>query len=93
MVDTNWDWDSIRSDKFATGRPPEWPANVRAMSIRGRLLLGVDPVTNKLYWDGKEIPPRFHLGSRAAFFVALNAVSTFGIFIILLINVLISASR
>ena len=82
MENTNWDWDSIRSGSYAAGRPPEWPVNVRAMSSKGRLLLGVDPATGKLYWDGKEVPPRFHLGSRAAFFLMLNAVSTFGIFII-----------
>jgi hypothetical protein len=35
--------------------PPNWPSGVRPISQEGMALIGIDPTTNKLFWDGKEI--------------------------------------
>lgn len=50
------DWALIR--RLAAGRydaPPEWPQNVRPVSLEGITLLGIDPKTNDLYWDGQKL--------------------------------------
>jgi hypothetical protein len=54
-------------------------------------LLGIDPATNQLYWDGKQVVLRDRvvtLGGFERFLVALAAVGTFGMFIVELGNAL-----
>jgi ATP-dependent phosphofructokinase / diphosphate-dependent phosphofructokinase len=53
------------------------------------LSLGIDPATNRLYWDGKQavLTDRVvTLGSFERFFVALAAIGIWGIFITDLLN-------
>lgn len=50
------DWATIR--KFAVGRhepPDNWPTNVKPISQEGLALLGIDPATNELFWDGQKL--------------------------------------
>ena len=49
------DWDHIRQYRrsFEPG-PVDWPTSVRAISMEGLALLGIDD-ENRLYWDGKPI--------------------------------------
>jgi hypothetical protein len=71
--------------------PPEWPSNVRPISTEGVSLLGIDPATNQLYWDGKQVVLRDRvvtLGGFERFLVALAAVGTVGMFIVELGNAL-----
>jgi hypothetical protein len=70
--------------------PPEWPSNVRPISMEGVSLLGIDPATNKLYWDGKEVVvrDRLRLGGWANFLAILVAIGAFGSFIVELGNAL-----
>jgi hypothetical protein len=54
--------------------PPEWPPGVRPVSMEGVSLLGIDPATNRLYWDGKQVVLRERvvtLGGFERFLVAL----------------------
>ena len=52
------DWDHIHNTKYSDNDPPEyWPKYVKAVSINGLSLLGVDK-NNNLYWDGKLIRSR-----------------------------------
>jgi len=53
------DWHHIRTRRFLPMTPPpDWPSAVQPLSIEGVSLLGIDPTTNKLYWDGKPIVVR-----------------------------------
>jgi hypothetical protein len=84
------DWDVIRQHKYSPDRPPEWPPGVHGISIKGVGLLGVDPATNKLYSDGKEIllRDRVRLGSLERILAVFVAIGTFGTFIVELGNAL-----
>jgi hypothetical protein len=79
------DWNDTRAVAFSPMVPPaEWPPNVRLISTEGVSLFGIDPATNQLYWDGKQIMLRDHvitLGGFERFFIALAAVGICGIFI------------
>ena len=84
-------WDEIRAVRYSTmSPPPEWPAGVRPISIDGVTLFGIDPATNKLYWDGKEVVvrDRLRLGGWANVLAILVAIGTFGTFIVELGNAL-----
>jgi hypothetical protein len=85
-------WDEIRAVRYSPlTPPPEWPSNVRPISIEGVSLLGIDPATNHLYWDGKQVVLRDRvvtLGGFERFLVALAAVGTVGMFIVELGNAL-----
>jgi hypothetical protein len=85
-------WQEIRAVRYSTvSPPPEWPVGVRPISIEGLSLLGIDPATNQLYWDGKQVALRDHvvtLGGFERVLVALAAIGTFGAFIVELGNVL-----
>jgi hypothetical protein len=84
-------WNDIRAVRYSPlTPPPEWPSNVRPISIEGVSLLGIDPATNKLYWDGKEIVvrDRLRLGGWANFLAILVAIGAFGSFIVELGNAL-----
>jgi hypothetical protein len=85
------DWSNIRAKRLSPERPPEWPTDVKAISIEGLSLFGIEPSTNKLFWDGREIVLRDRvvtLGGFERFLIALAAVGTFGMFIVELGNVL-----
>lgn len=78
------DWNHIRALRYSAERPPvDWPANVQPISGTGLALLGIEPETNKLYWDGKEVVLRDRIRlawpERAIGFFA--AVGTFGYFL------------
>ena len=82
-------WQEIRAARYSTvTRPPEWPAGVRPIPIDGVTLFGINPETNKLYWDGREIVvrDRLRLGGWANFLAILVAIGTFGTFIVELGN-------
>jgi hypothetical protein len=84
-------WDEIRAVRYSTmASPPEWPPGVRPISVDGVSLIGLDPATNKLYWDGKEVMvrDRLRLGGWANFLAILVAIGTFGTFIVELGNAL-----
>jgi hypothetical protein len=84
-------WDEIRAVRYSTmAPPPEWPSSVRPISINGVSLFGIDPATNKVYWDGKEIVvrDRVRLGGWANFLAILVAIGTCGTFIVELGNAL-----
>ena len=84
-------WDEIRGVRYSPlTPPPEWPSNVRPISMEGVSLLGIDPATNKLYWDGKEIVvrDRLRLGGWANFLAILVTIGAFGSFIVELGNAL-----
>jgi hypothetical protein len=85
-------WQEIRAVRYSPMTPPpEWPSNVRPISTEGVSLLGIDPATNQLYWDGKQVVLRDRvvtLGGFERFLVALAAVGTFGMFIVELGNAL-----
>jgi hypothetical protein len=49
-------WDDIRALRYSLNDPPpNWPSGVRPISQDGAALFGIDPASNKLYWDGKEV--------------------------------------
>ena len=85
------DWHHIRTRRFLPMTPPpDWPSAVQPLSIEGVSLLGIDPTTNKLYWDGKPIVvrDRVRLGLWELILVILIACGTFGSFIVELGNAL-----
>ena len=55
------DWDQIRKVKMSKETPPDWPADVRAISAEGLSLLGIDQKTGKLHWDGREVRTHTHI--------------------------------
>ena len=65
------------------GEPPEWPDGVRPISIEGVSLFGINPETNKLYWDGKEVVvrDRVRLGNLERILAVFVAIGTFGAFL------------
>ena len=57
-------WQEIRAARYSIMTPPpEWPAGVRPISIDGVSLFGINPESNKLYWDGREIVVRDRVAS------------------------------
>lgn len=48
-------WDAIRAGAISPERPNDWPPNVRAISMNGLALFGVDDRTRELYWDGQKL--------------------------------------
>jgi hypothetical protein len=81
-MDTNW--NHIRAHKFRDDRPSDWPRRVNGITLEGLTLLGIDPVTNKLYWDGKEIALRepIRLDWLERILAIAVAVGIFGTFIV-----------
>lgn len=47
-------WDEIRKNAFSKSCNPDWPNDVKAISVKGLTLFGLDKELN-LYWDGKLI--------------------------------------
>ena len=54
------DWELIRKFAISEERPPEWPQNVRAISLKGLTLFGLDE-EHRLYWDGNRVEVRNRL--------------------------------
>ena len=48
------EWKHIKDHALSPKRAPGWPGNVKAISMEGLSLLGLDPDLN-LYWDGSLI--------------------------------------
>lgn len=48
-------WKAIRDNAISSERPTDWPPNVRAISMDGVALFGVDERTRELYWDGQKL--------------------------------------
>src|SRR5262245_16340382 len=49
-------WDEIRAVRYSMmDPPPTWPSGVRPISLEGLALLGIDPTTDGLFWDGKQV--------------------------------------
>ncbi|CAH2401340.1 hypothetical protein [Mesorhizobium ventifaucium] len=50
------DWDHNRKFRYTKDAPPaEWPDRIRGISQEGLALLGINPKTNTLHWDGQEL--------------------------------------
>ncbi|RWM88600.1 MAG: hypothetical protein EOR84_27280 [Mesorhizobium sp.] len=50
------DWDHIRKFRYTKDAPPaEWPEGIRGISQEGLALLGLNPKTNTLHWDGQKL--------------------------------------
>ncbi|MER8439145.1 hypothetical protein NKH36_20885 [Mesorhizobium sp. M1312] len=50
------DWDHIRKFRYMEDAPPaEWPEGISGISQQGLALLGINPKTNTLHWDGQEL--------------------------------------
>jgi hypothetical protein len=84
-------WDEIRAVRYSTvAPPPGWPDSIRPISIDGVSLFGIDPTSNKLYWDGREIVvrDRVRLASLERILAVFVAIGTFGAFIVELGNAL-----
>jgi hypothetical protein len=84
-------WDDIRAVRYATvAPPPGWPPDVRPISTDGVSLFGINPATNKLYWDGKEVVlrDRVRLDWPERILAVAVAIGTFGAFIVELGNAL-----
>jgi hypothetical protein len=81
------DWERFKANRYSDERPPQgwgWPENIRPISTAGLSLFAVEPDTNKLYWNGKEIVLRdaVRLEWPERLFTFLIAVGTFGYFIL-----------
>jgi hypothetical protein len=54
-TDPNQDWNAIRRLAYTRGpTPPEWPTDVRPLSLDGLQLLGIDG-KRQLFWDGERV--------------------------------------
>ena len=51
------DWERIRRNAWAKGSAPEWPKGVKAISMEGLTLFGLDE-RYRLYWDGRPVEVR-----------------------------------
>jgi hypothetical protein len=48
-------WEEVRKHKWADADPPpEWPDGIRAISMKGLALFGLDEA-GQLYWDGNRV--------------------------------------
>lgn len=66
-----------------TGETKEgWPKNVHVISMEQLDLIGIDPKTRKLYWDGQELETTtaYKLKSYERIVASLASLSAFGIF-------------
>lgn len=53
-----------------------WPHGVKGISIDGLGKLGVDPVRNRLYWDGQELAVSYRLATFERVVAAAAALAT-----------------
>ena len=60
------------------------PAGVETISIEGLDRFGIDPKTNQLYWDGRQVVTRslVLIGTYERWVAAFAATGTFGTFVI-----------
>jgi hypothetical protein len=72
------DWDEVRRHAFHEDRPADWPAHVKAITIHGVALFGMDERRRRLFWDGREIiiRRRFALGTFERWIASLAAIGT-----------------
>ncbi|MET4492580.1 hypothetical protein ABIA94_008183 [Bradyrhizobium sp. LA7.1] len=42
------DWEVVRKHRLSNERPPEWPKDVYAISVKGSALLGIHEISGKL---------------------------------------------
>ena len=77
------DWKAIRAHKLSPERPPEWDADIKAISLEGLNLFGIHEKHGTLYWDGKEVVTRgFRLAPFERWIASVAAVGTFGNFLV-----------
>ena len=67
------DFERIRRNAWAKGSAPEWPKGVRAISMDGLTLFGLDE-KYRLYWDGRPVEMRQTL--RLTFWQRLATITT-----------------
>jgi len=78
-------WDEIRAVRYSMmDPPPTWPSGVRPISLEGLALLGIDPTTDGLFWDGKQVVlrSRVRLTWWQGFLATLAAFGMFGTFLV-----------
>jgi hypothetical protein len=78
-------WDDIRSFRYSmVDPPPTWPSGVRPISQEGLALFGIDPTTDRLFWDGKQVVlrDRIRLNWWQGFLATLAACGMFGTFLV-----------
>ncbi|MEW5424667.1 hypothetical protein [Amorphus sp. 3PC139-8] len=69
-------WAHVRATRYSKTPPPEdWPSGVMPISLEGLSLLGLDPKTNRLYWDGKELQIKRRLDWPERILAAIVALS------------------
>lgn len=70
------EWEQIRTTKFSSeSGPPDWPSEVRPVSIDGLALIGINPATNDLYWDGRQVEMRKRLETYERVLATIGAIS------------------
>ena len=84
------DWTKIREHKLSPEKPDGWPKDVRAISIEGLNLFGIDEKTGRLYWDGKEVMVRsgFYLLPLERWIAIAAATGALGTFLVNLVRLL-----
>jgi hypothetical protein len=81
------DWERVRANRYSKEPAHQgwgWPKKIRPISLEGLNLFAIEPDTNKLYWDGKEIVLRdvVRLAWLERVFVGMAGVGTFGYFVL-----------
>lgn len=70
------DWDLVRRSKFADANiPPDWPRDVRPISIKGLQLFGING-EGRICWDGKPLQTVNKLGFFERVLATLVALGT-----------------
>jgi hypothetical protein len=90
------DWAKIKARKIADDPPPaDWPAGVRAISLQGLALFGINEATGQLYWDGRQVRTRgmIRLGTPERWIAAFAAFGTCGTFLVVLARFLLDIAR
>jgi len=80
----DFDWDHARKFMFSDERPPDWPAGVRGISMKGVGFLGVHEETGELYWDGHKVVVQrpITLGGFERVLASCAAISAVGLLIV-----------
>lgn len=78
--------ERLRKHMYSKLKFPNWPNDVRAISMEGLVLLGVHTRSKKLYWDGDEIVTSVALGKREFVLALVAAVSAAALAIVELVR-------
>jgi hypothetical protein len=71
------DWEHTRAHRYSKETPPpEWPAGVQSISLEGLALLGVEPATNELYWEGRKLVTEKKLAAYERWLATLATAAT-----------------